>query len=416
MRQFALLLLLLLLAPDARATWSFLGDANLFLGQYYFDRSAGSLNGFTDLNFQQSKSFSPSSGFFISERSIYSGFKQVNELAGGGTLFQQSLDNSIGVKYIHRFEGGYSLKPRIGVRNQLFRETVDEDWTKGLYDFWRYETGITWERKTRLGLSIPWTYQLSYDAYYTNYTHFKSLAAQAAQLGAALGVAPNPGKKTLDTVTNQITYRSDFDLPGFTTLYGMYSLAWVTFVDQNIVNRQGQYLDSKRADTFQTLAMGVSKRLSDFNGIWRWDLGGIRPVPSLGVSVSNLDSNQNNFDTDPTRLKYIGGFFNYWETHFTPGIDLTSLKTQFNLRMVYDLGYRTFSGRLSQEASGAYRSDKLYQLTHSVFIEATYPIWGGLAFKLRGLWADSNANTDFERTYRYNFVSYNYFAGVAWRI
>src|SRR3990167_4621771 len=98
-------LFLLSVPPAAQAQgWKFLGNADLFVGQYFFEKNAGSVNGYTDVNLQQARSFSSDSGLFFSERSIYTGFKQVNELAGGGTLFQQSLDNSLGFKYIKRFE------------------------------------------------------------------------------------------------------------------------------------------------------------------------------------------------------------------------------------------------------------------------------------------------------------------------
>ena len=62
------------------------------------------------------------------------------ELAGGGTLFQQSANGSLGAKWVKRFDGGWSLKPRVGLRQEFFRETVDEKWGRGLYDFQR---GIT---------------------------------------------------------------------------------------------------------------------------------------------------------------------------------------------------------------------------------------------------------------------------------
>ena len=91
--------LLALAAVQANAqTWQFMGDANLFLGQYFFKNSPGSLNGYTDVNAQLIRNLSVESGYYFDMHSVYTGFKQVNELAGGGTLFQQSWDNSTGFK------------------------------------------------------------------------------------------------------------------------------------------------------------------------------------------------------------------------------------------------------------------------------------------------------------------------------
>lgn len=394
-------------AAGSAQGWNFLGDANLFLGQYFFKKSAGSLEGYGDVSAQAARSFSPESGFYVTGRSVYTGFKQVNELAGGGTLFQQSWDNSLGFKWIRRFEGGYSLKPRVGVRSQLFRETNNEKWGKGLYDFGRYEAGVTWERKTRWSLSVPWTYQFSYDFYYTHYPHFKSLASQ---FGSALG-SPDPGANVLDTFTNQLTYRSEFDLPGFATLWGLYSLSLVQFTDSKVVNSQGQYLNSGRTDAFHTLTLGYSKRLND----WQ-PLGRVRPIWGAALAFSNLNSNQNNFDTDPNRLKYVGGYYNYWETHVSPSVGGTFLALGLNVRLGYDFAYRGYTGRLTQNEDGSYNNGKLNQYTHSVSLDAAYPLWRGLDFKVRGMYSSSNSNTRYEQTYVYSYNSYNYFAGIQWRL
>ena len=95
---------LCLLVPGAvqAQEWKLMGKVDLFAGQYFFEGQSGSVNGYGDVDLQLARSFSPKSGFYLSERTVYTGFKQVNELAGGGTLFQQSLDNSLGFKLIRR--------------------------------------------------------------------------------------------------------------------------------------------------------------------------------------------------------------------------------------------------------------------------------------------------------------------------
>lgn len=383
-----------------------MGKMDLMVGQYFFEKSAGSVSGYANADVQLARSLSSQSGFFLTAKSVYTGFKQVNELAGGGTLFQQSLDNAVGGKWIRRYEGGYSLKPRFGVRNQLFRETSDEDWGKGLYDFWRYEGGLVWERKTRLGLSIPWTYQFSYDLYYTRYARFKTLSSQ---FGAELS-APDPGARVLDTITHQLGYRSEFDFPGFASGWAFFSLSLVDFLDQKVVNSQGKYLDSKRSDAAQTLGLGFNKRFLDIQG-----LGRLRPTAGATFSFSNQISNQNHFDTDPKRLKFVSGYYNYWEVRGGPNFSLTSIKTLMSLQAGYEYAARFYSGRLAQTVDGGYTNDNLNQATQSVYVETAYPVWGGLDLKARGTYSSTTSNTKFEQTYRYNYYDYNYYAGVEWR-
>lgn len=393
-----------------------MGGVDAFAGQYFYQGGAGSVNGYADGQLQQLRSFSSASGVFFDERSTYSGFKQVDELAGGGTLFQQSWDNSLDGTWIQRFDGGYSLKPHMGVTQELFRETNDETWGNGLYDFYRYNVGVTWERKTRLGLSTPWTYQLSYDAYYTHYPHFTTLASE---FGAALG-APNPGAHTLDSITNQLAFRNDFDLPGFATLSALYSVSMVEYPQQKIVDSNDDYLAGDRSDAYQYLSVSGNKRLTDWDlgrvSSWTSDWGRVRPFVGLGVSVSDLFSNQNNFDEDPAHLQYEPGYFNYWETHVAPNVSMTFLKTMATLRVAYDFGYRGYTSRLSQNADGTYTGTIMHQYLQTANLDVSWPLYRGLELKVKGIWSLSRANTQFEETYVYNYDSYNYFVGLGWKL
>jgi len=362
MKKIILSVLLLASAVSAGAKgFELMGKLDLYGGQYFFENQSGAFNGYGIFDAQLAKSYSSSSGFFISARSAYTGFKQVNELAGGGTLFQQSLDNSLGFKWIKRYEGGYSLKPRVGIKNQLFRETKDEKWGKGLYDFTRYEGGLTLERKTRLGLSTPWIYQLSWDVYYTRYTRFKSLASQYGQEIAA----PNPGSRTLDTLTNQFSYDSEFDLPGFLRADLFAAVSLVGYQDQKVINSEGRYLPSTRSDSYQTLNLGLSKRFNDIDV-----LGGVRPVLGVSLGLANLFSNQSHLDTDPAHLKFIRSYYDYFEQRLSPNAQFTFIGSGFITRLGYEFAIRNYSGRLAQRSDGTYSAKKLNQYSGRFTAEA----------------------------------------------
>jgi hypothetical protein len=403
-----LIIVSLLCAPwiaDAKGV-EVTGKLDLYGGQYFFGSRSGAFNGYGILDAQLAKSYSTSSGLIVSARSVYTGFKQVNELSGGGTLFQQSLDDSIGAKWIKRYEGGYSLKPRIGVKNELFRETKDEKWGEGLYDFNRYEAGLTLERKTRLGLSTPWTYQFSWDFYDTRYTRFKSLASQYGQELAA----PNPGSRVLDTFTNQFSYDSELDLPGFMKAEIFAAVSLVDYPDQRVINSAGAYLSSKRSDSYQALNLGLSKRLNDLDA-----LGRIRPVLGLTAGLANLFSNQNHLDTDPKHLKYIGSYYDYLETRLAPNAQFSFISSGLVLRLGYEFAVRRYTDRLAQKADGTYTQSRLSQYSSSASLEAAYPLAHSLDLKLQGNWAASYSNNRYEQVYRYNYESSMYFAGLEWR-
>ncbi len=386
--------------------YQLMGTLDLYGGQYFFGGQSGALNGYGVLNAELAKSYSSSYGYYLSLNSVYTGFKQVNELAGGGTLFQQSLDNSLGLKWIKRYDGGYALKPHVGVTSELFRETKDEKWGQGLYDFTRYEAGLTLERKTRAGFEVPWTYQLSWDAYYTRYTRFKSLASE---YGAELA-APDPGSRVLDAVTNQFSYYNEWDLPGFAKAEALASLAVTGYPEQKVINSAGTYLPSTRSDYYELLTLSISKRYSDAE-----ILGGIRPVAGFGLTFDDQVSNQNHLDTEPAHLKFIRSFYDYYETTLSPTLMLTSVSSGFVLSANYNFTARWYPDRLTQTTAGSYTGDKLRQYTCDFGLEASYPITASLDARLRTDWSLSRSNNRYEQVYRYNYDSSTYFAGIEWR-
>ena len=222
--------------------------------------------------------------------------------------------------------------------------------------------------------------------------------------------APSPGSRILDTVTSQFGYRSEFDLTGFASAWLAYSISFVSFTDQKVIQSQGQFLSTNRSDTCQSLNLGGSKRFNDWQA-----LGRVRPVAALGFTISDVISNQNSFDSDPARLKYIGAYYDYWEARLSPSLTTTFLTTKTALRVGLDFAGRSYTGRLAQNSDGSYKGAKLQQYTESVSIDASQPIWRALDLKLRMAWSNTSANTSFEQTYQYNYHNYNYFAGAGWK-
>jgi hypothetical protein len=383
------------------------GHLSLFAGQFFFEKQSGSVNGYADFDLNLSKSYSPEAGVMADFSAMYTGFKQVNELVGGGTLFQQSFDAGGSVKWLRRVEGGETFKPRLGFKYELFRETNDETWGKGLYDYWRAEAGIGWEKKARLGQSVAWTSNVSYDFYYSAYPNYQSLASQ---FGTEVG-APDPGSKILDNYSHNISYRGDFSFPGGRSAYTLALLSLAEYPFQRVVNAGGQYDNSLRQDLMFDLTVGGTQRLDD----WQF-LGRLRPWVSLSAGADRLGSNQNHFDPDPARLKFVDGYYDYTQLRAGPALSLLSLKTGATFDVSYQLAYRHYSGRLTQGVDGSYNDGSLmHQTVHTVSLAFAYPLGRGLELQARANWAQALSNTDYQTTYVYDYHSYNYFGGASWK-
>ena len=190
-----------------------------------------------------------------------------------------------------------------------------------------------------------------------------------------------------------------------------FSLSFIDFRDQKVINSDGKYLSSDRSDSFQTLGFGLSKRLNDTAF-----LGGLRPVLGADLALSNLISNQNHLDTDPKHLRYIGGFYDYWETRISPNAQFTFLARRATVRLNYEFDMRQYTGRLAQHSDGTYTGKKLSQFSHGLGLEFAWPLADALDLKVQGNWSSSSSNNRYEQVYRYNYNSAMYFAGLEWRI
>src|SRR5579871_471916 len=104
----------------------------------------------------------------------YNGTKQVTDLIGGGTLFQESQDHTGSLKLIRSFDNGLKLKAIGSYGAQFLRETTDESWGNGLYD----------NRRTSGGAEAEWSWakdqsvRLAYDYYAIRFPNYTSLESQ----------------------------------------------------------------------------------------------------------------------------------------------------------------------------------------------------------------------------------------------
>ena len=96
-------------------------------------------------------------------------------------------------------------------------------------------------------------------------------------------------------------------------------------------------------------------------------------------------------------------------------MNLTFLKTMTTARLGYEAALRFYTGRVTQNVDGSYTGDKLHQTSHSVFVEATHPVWKGLCVKARGAWSAVSSNMAYQQTYVYSYHDYNYYAGLEWK-
>src|SRR5947209_5059364 len=109
-------------------------DGQLMGGQNYYNGSDSTFGGVGSLTLSPYMKFNDQWSLVPLYAGNYRGTKQVTDLVGGGTLFQDSQDHTFSSKLIRSFANGLKLKAVGGYGFELLRETKDEDWGKGLFD------------------------------------------------------------------------------------------------------------------------------------------------------------------------------------------------------------------------------------------------------------------------------------------
>jgi len=381
-------------------------DAEVLGGQFMYRGSASSFGGLAHVTGGPAFTLSDKSSLFLTYDGSYNGFKNVSDIVGGDQLFQQSMDHTARAKYKYNMSESWSLKPSIAYTKEFFRETNDERWGKGLYDFNRLSAGLESEWKMDL-FRHPSILRANYHFFLTNYPNFRSL-------GSSLGkeIATNPGSRTLDTRAHQVGAGASIRLSPSWALSSSYDFTFRSFVDQKIINSNAQYESKNRLDIVNGVELGAS-----FVPQREWTLPKLgtklRSGVDFGYRLEYLNSNQNHFDTDPALNFFEAGFYDYIDNSLSTTFSVASPK-KVQVSLGYSLEFRSYLKRHIQDASGQYLGGKLYQTTHVFSLMASYPIAKGFSGRISGHWQKSESDMAFERTYRYNYDAAQYFAGIGY--
>ncbi|MHB9155507.1 MAG: hypothetical protein ACYC5N_07420, partial [Endomicrobiales bacterium] len=180
-----------------------------------------------------------------------------------------------------------------------------------------------------------------------------------------------------------------------------YDLSLKNFKDQRTVLQTGEFSGTLRQDYVHYLTLGVNF---------------VTPRLSAGLrdTVQYYDSNQNSFDV--SNSGFVQNYYDFMENAVLPNITLSlgSLEAPVKLSLYWNLAFRQYSDRPAQNADAALRGQNISQVTNTTGFAITYPLSGQLSAKLAANYRDSSSNMRYEKNYKYNYYTFNYFAGINW--
>jgi hypothetical protein len=372
-------------------------NAQLLGGQYYYKGSENPFGVHASLMASPYTKFNDRWSLVPLYSGTYQGTKLVQDLVGGGTLFQDSQVHNFSVKGIRAFPNGLRLKAVTGYGIELLRETKDESWTKGLYDNRRLSAGTEAEYSWAKDQSV----RLAYDYYVIRFPNYQSLSSQAAAAGQGRELdAPD----VLNTQNHAFTLGAQVGLPASGLLETSFSHTMRSYSDQHLVDLSGSLISELRKDRIDTLSL---------QGTWPVYMAPeMRLYGSLGVTRTHLYSNQNHYDASQTFFNpnYYGYLTHSLQSQWTMLLG----EAPWTLQLNGSVSRQNYANRLTQDATGTYGADRTKVDYATVGLSASYPIAKG--FQVKALmqlgWNDSN-NTD-TRVYQYHYNTGTYLMGFTY--
>ncbi len=370
-------------------TFGFMG------GQHFLEGTASDLAADVNVLVTPVVKFSDRWSLFPTYQGTYQGNRDIQELAGGGTLFQDSTSQNLLVKSVHTL-GNWKIKPSVGGRLEWLRETKDEDWGEGLFDYRKGSAGL----ETEYAFSPRAGARLAYDYYQLKFPNYKSLeSAQDPTLSREL-----VGEKVLDNQNHMVTLgywsplpaRGSFDLNAFYDQRG--------YDDQPVVADSGDLTATDRKDTVVSLLASLSR---PFRGP-----ADIRFLGELGLGYNVQSSNQNHYDA--RKAVFVPDYYDYTQWRLAPSVTAVLDGGAWWVSLVGILDERSYGERPAQDANGDYLGEKLKVSTLTTQLGVTRVLSKNLRFRFQASLGWGDANTDYEKVYTYNYRIANYLLGFSY--
>ena len=400
---FAFSLLLGIIAPMQYAeAQEGTNDKFLFLADTQFFLTISNLDGGSDiLGGNANATLAPT--YRLNDKNVliglYSGAyaheKQAFIEDRGSRIASENITHSFSPTLRHEYSNELTLNLLAFRTQSLSKETTDENWYKGLYDYNDNGAGLS-------GLYIvneaedqrrSVTFQLQF--YKREYPHFISLYSQAG-----LG---NLEEKEKDQ--NAVLLMAGYDV---TRNVGLsYSLSFSrlakSYTDKKIETETGERSDKKQVDTDYTLAGSFSYK---------------RDIPvsmDLGWSLGQNDSNQNFAEGALPNIVFQKNYYANKSYSLTPG--LTYYLTLKNgkplaLKASVTISKITFNERLTKDVNGVLTDKKEIDNTHVVFVGAYYNVDDNLTTGFVINHTRASSNNQYETFYRYNYEILNVSVGL----
>lgn len=373
-------------------------------GQYFFGGDRGTLSGNVSGVVAPAMKFNDEWALLPSLNSSYQGTKTVVDLVGAGTLFQEQMDHRLAARAVYTPGGGqWRLKPSLSYKYQLLKETKDEDWGEGLFDYRKWSAGLDAEYVYH----DPFSLHAGVDYFETSFPNYTSLESQAATQFQGQSLARElVGDFILDTQNASLSIGGDGPIYERLILDGNAVATYQHFPNQHVVDGAGQLTPLLREDLATTVTLGA-RMPRELNS-------DLRTLGGLDLGLSYTTSNQNNYDARQARFFPL--YYNYGELRVSPSFKLLigPPREAVVLGLSATWWHRRYPYRVIQDEAGAYLDQKLRTDNSMISASLTYPMAKHFSLLFNFQYGKTISNQRYESFYSYNYSVTNYLFGFSY--
>lgn len=377
-------------------------DLQFMTGQYFYDGSADNLAGNMFFNVTPAVKFSEKLSIIPGVSTQYKATKQTEDLAGGGTLFQDVLDSNASSRFVYSPLGNLKLKLNTSYKMQFRRETKDESITDGLFDYKKISYGF--ETEYAFGKSKKYSVRLGSDRFAIKFPNYESL--ETGDTSATAGLSRElAGSNVLDTKNISNLLGATAKLPYDITLDADYISMKKDFKDQPVVLLTGLLSSDQRKDKVNIGSLGVLAPVLQKEKV--------KIIAACSGIYTINNSNQNHYDARKT--VFLENYYDYVSNYYNPAVTFLLGAKPYAVTASYGLEHKKYKDRPVQDKTGTYDTErKIWSETQNTTFSFAYPLSEG--FKLRAtttyLWERSNMG--YEEIYKYKYNTANYLMGFSY--
>ncbi len=374
-------------------------------GNSYFEEESSSFGGNFSLDLVPAIRFGRTTTLLPRYSAYYSGYRLAMEIEDEESLYQQSFDHTLSLKLIQEIFPDFKFRAECGQDTELLKESKDESWGDGLYDYDSPYTNFELEKKFPIGNGSSFLLGGGMRFYNITYPNYQSLASE---IGLEL-----MGKNVLDNKSADVFINGEIFWNSKYFTHWKFTHTRSDYDDQKIITSSAEYSDEKRNDRINNFAIGLN-----FNPDRKYYLGfeedGYYKIYSgIDLVFKKKTSNQNHFDTE--FLMFIPHFYSYNQVKLIPSVTFKFIPGNTNITLGCNFSYKNYPDRLAQNALGQYTDDELRSQSNSIMLNLSSPINERIYMDLGCSYKKTSSNMKYETFYQYNYSTADYSMGISYR-